>query len=197
MLVPESHSPLQGMNSLWAVVWSELKVMRNFSGMEMCGVCLSLADTGWILDFAVGKLTLKRPPWVWLRGRFLFLERGLLCLGWKHFTCYPSVWAGGRPRGETECANSRWASQTCRSQKRTFIAAHACGRGQAVMVLVGRGRHLAAEESLGLVVKPASCETGLRHYVSHYEKCCHLNLFFSLSGAGRVRVSPSLRPAAV
>lgn len=46
------------------------------------------------------------------------------------------------------------------------------------MVLVGRGRHLAAEESLGLVVKPASCETGLRHYVSHYEKVLSLELVF-------------------
>ena len=52
------------------------------------------------------------------------------------------------------------------------------GEGQAVMVLVGRGRHLAAEESLSLVVKPASCETSLRHRVSRYEKVLSLELVF-------------------
>lgn len=61
------------------------------------------------------------------------------------------------------------------------------GEGQAVMVLVGRGRHLAAEESLSLVVKPASCETGLRHCVSLYEKVLSLKLVFQSfwSGAGQ------------
>lgn len=33
------------------------------------------------------------------------------------------------------------------------------------MFLIGQGRHLAAEESFGLVVKPISCETGLKHHV--------------------------------
>lgn len=63
--------------------------------------------------------------------------------------------------------------------KSTLSSPHTpAGEGQAVMVLVGRGRHLAAEESLGLVVKPASCETGLRHRVSRYEKVLSLELVF-------------------
>lgn len=36
---------------------------------------------------------------------------------------------------------------------------------QLVVCLIGQGRHLAAEESFGLVVKPVSCETGLKHHV--------------------------------
>lgn len=36
---------------------------------------------------------------------------------------------------------------------------------QRIMFLIGQGRHLAAEESFGLVVKPISCETGLKHHV--------------------------------
>lgn len=72
------------------------------------------------------------------------------------------------------------------------------GEGQVTMFLVGQGGHVAAEESLGLVVKLASCETDLRHRVwSATRKVLSLELFYqSFFWWGRVQVFPHPPPCA-
>ena len=94
-----------------------------------------------------------------------------------------------RPKAPTPGGPSEPAGdKSARSSPRT-----PAGEGRAVMALVGRGRHLAAEESVSLVVKPASGETGLRLRVSRYEKALSLELvFLSLERGGSV--SPPSAP---